>query len=132
MQKPPAGVKLTMETVCIMFEVAPARVPAENGVGKVDDYWEPAKKKVLMDPKLMDKLLTYDKDNIDPKIIEKVTPYTLKKEFEPDQVKRASKAAEGLCKWVRAMVVYDKVAKVIAPRKAALAEAEAALASAEA
>lgn len=34
-------------------------------------------------------------------------------------------AAEGLCKWVCAMDQYDKVAKVVAPKRAALAEAEA-------
>lgn len=37
-------------------------------------------------------------------------------------------AAEGLCKWVCAMDSYDKVAKVVAPKKAALAEAEEQLA----
>ena len=34
----------------------------------------------------------------------------------------------GLCKWVIAMSKYDKVAKVVAPKKKALAEAEAAFA----
>lgn len=37
-------------------------------------------------------------------------------------------ACEGLCKWVRAMDIYDKVAKVVAPKKAKLAEAEGELA----
>lgn len=31
----------------------------------------------------------------------------------------------GLCKWIIAMSKYDKVAKVVAPKKLALAEAEA-------
>ena len=35
------------------------------------------------------------------------------------------KAAYGLCCWVRAMEAYDRVAKVVAPKKAKLAEAEA-------
>lgn len=46
------------------------------------------------------------------------------KNFEPKIVARASQAAEGLCKWVRAMVLYDQVAKVVAPKKAKLAAAE--------
>ena len=33
-------------------------------------------------------------------------------EFDPDKVRTASSAAEGLCKWIRAMEVYDRVAKV--------------------
>lgn len=46
------------------------------------------------------------------------------KSFEPKVVARASQAAEGLCKWVRAMVLYDHVAKIVAPKKAKLATAE--------
>ena len=45
-------------------------------------------------------------------------------EFVPNIVKNASRACEGLCKWVRALDVYDRVAKVVAPKKAKLAEAE--------
>lgn len=29
-------------------------------------------------------------------------------------------ACEGLCRWVRAMVVYDQVIKIVAPKKQAL------------
>ena len=42
-------------------------------------------------------------------------------------IKSASTACEGLCQWVRAMEVYDRVAKVVAPKKVKLAEAEAEL-----
>jgi dynein heavy chain len=38
--------------------------------------------------------------------------YVPDENFVPDQVAKASSAAEGLCKWVRAMEVYDRVAKV--------------------
>lgn len=50
--------------------------------------------------------------------------YCTNPDFHPDVVKSASTACEGLCKWVRAMEVYDRVAKVVAPKKAKLAEAE--------
>lgn len=46
------------------------------------------------------------------------------KNFEPSKVAKASQAAEGLCKWVRAMVLYDRVIKVVKPKKEKLAEAE--------
>lgn len=46
--------------------------------------------------------------------------------FTPEQAKKASAAAEGLCKWVHAMDKYEGVAKVVAPKQAKLAEAEAA------
>ena len=44
------------------------------------------------------------------------------------QVKSASKACEGLCTWVLAMEVYERVIKVVKPKQAKLAEAEAELA----
>ncbi|VDQ15229.1 unnamed protein product [Trichobilharzia regenti] len=49
-------------------------------------------------------------------------------EFDPVKVARASSAAEGLCKWILAMEQYDRVAKIVAPKRAKLAEAEAELA----
>jgi len=45
-------------------------------------------------------------------------------EFEPSIVKKASTACEGLCKWARAMDVYDRIVKIVAPKKLKLAEAE--------
>jgi len=44
------------------------------------------------------------------------------------QVKAASKACEGLCTWVLAMEVYERVIKLVKPKQAKLAEAEAELA----
>ena len=38
--------------------------------------------------------------------------YMPNEDFVPEKVAKASSAAEGLCKWVRAMEVYDRVAKV--------------------
>jgi Microtubule-binding stalk of dynein motor len=45
----------------------------------------------------------------DPKIIAKIQPYIENPEFEPDKILQASKAAYGLCCWVRAMNSYNKV-----------------------
>ena len=54
--------------------------------------------------------------------------YISNPEFDPAKVSKASSAAEGLCKWVMAMEVYDRVAKVVAPKKEKLKEAEEQLA----
>ena len=40
------------------------------------------------------------------------TEYMSNPEFDPVKVRAASSAAEGLCKWVQAMEIYDRVAKV--------------------
>ena len=54
--------------------------------------------------------------------------YIANPEFDPVLIKNASTACEGLCRWVKAMDIYDKVAKVVAPKKIKLAEAESDLA----
>lgn len=38
--------------------------------------------------------------------------YLTNPEFDPPKIAKASSAAEGLCKWIMAMEVYDRVAKV--------------------
>jgi dynein heavy chain, axonemal len=90
------------------------------------DYWETAKK-MMNDNYFLDSLKTFDKDNIDPEIIQKLQPIITKDEFEPKKVLKVSKAAFGLACWVKAMDTYDRVAKVVGPKRKALAEAEAEL-----
>lgn len=38
--------------------------------------------------------------------------YMTNPDFDPSIVAKASSAAEGLCKWIKAMEGYDRVAKV--------------------
>ena len=38
--------------------------------------------------------------------------FTPNPEFDPVKVRTASSAAEGLCRWVKAIEIYDRVAKV--------------------
>eukprot|EP00927_Polykrikos_kofoidii_P032000 TRINITY_DN2738_c0_g4_i1.p1 TRINITY_DN2738_c0_g4~~TRINITY_DN2738_c0_g4_i1.p1 ORF type:complete len:2178 (+),score=489.64 TRINITY_DN2738_c0_g4_i1:748-6534(+) len=132
MKSPPAGVILTAQAMCIMFEVKPLKVQSPDGKGKVDDYWEAAKRELLVDQKLLDRMMNYDKNNIPDAVIAKVRPLYSDPEFEPEKIKKGSLAAMGICKWVRAMVIYDKVSKDVAPKKTKLAEAELEVAQAEA
>lgn len=63
---------------------------------------------LLGDTNFMTQLQQYDKDNIPPAYIIAVRPYLAMPELAPDTVKKASKAAYGLCCWVRAMEAYDR------------------------
>merc|ERR1719421_1701361 len=54
----------------------------------------------------------------------KIMPLYNDPTFEPETIKKASIAAMGICKWIRAMVVYDKVAKEVGPKRAKLEQAE--------
>lgn len=61
MQRPPLGVKLVIEAVCIMKGVKPKKVAGEKPGTKIDDYWEPGKG-LLQDPgKFLESLFKYDK-----------------------------------------------------------------------
>lgn len=53
--------------------------------------------------------------------------YISDRDFDPNKIKSASTACEGICRWVCAMDVYDKVARIVMPKKAALEGAESEL-----
>ncbi|CAH1180400.1 unnamed protein product [Phaedon cochleariae] len=129
MKNPPFGVKLVMEAICVMKQVKPDRKPDVSTGRMMEDFWGPSVK-LLGDMKFLENLKLYDKDNIPPPVMKRIRDrYMPDREFDPERIKNVSTACEGLCKWVRAMEVYDRVIKIVAPKKARLAEAEAELAS---
>ncbi|NXR16043.1 DYH1 protein, partial [Semnornis frantzii] len=124
MQRPPVGVKMVIEAVCIMKEIKPKKVPGVKLGSKVDDYWEPGRA-LLQDPgKFLDSLFKYDKDNIADSVIRAIQPYIDSKEFQPAAIAKVSKACTSICQWVRAMHKYHFVAKAVKPKQQALQEAE--------
>ncbi len=107
MKNPPPGVRLVMEAVCVMKGIKPERITDPNGK-KIDDYWKPSQK-ILGEMKFLESLQTFDKDNIPAATIKVIRDkYIPNPEFVPEKIKSASSAAEGLCKWVRAMEQYDR------------------------
>ncbi|BBN11637.1 hypothetical protein Mp_5g13570 [Marchantia polymorpha subsp. ruderalis] len=128
LRNPPEGVKMVMEACCIMFQQAPKMVADPNKLGKkLADYWD-ASTKMLTDPtKFLDSLLGFDKDNIPESVIVKIEPFITMEAFTPEQVARVSKACTSICMWVRAMHSYYLVCKVVAPKRAQLAEAQGVL-----
>lgn len=59
-------------------------------------------------------------DNIPAEVITALQPLLSDPNFQPAKIKKVSQAAFGLCSWVRAMDTYDRVAKVVAPKRKAL------------
>uniref|UniRef100_UPI00398EE5C8 dynein axonemal heavy chain 1 isoform X2 n=1 Tax=Pristiophorus japonicus TaxID=55135 RepID=UPI00398EE5C8 len=127
MQRPPLGVKLVIEAVCIMKGIKPKKVTGDKagGGGKIDDYWEPGKG-LLQDPgKFLESLFKYDKDNIPDSIIKSIQPYIDNEDFMPAAIAKVSKACTSICQWVRAMHKYHFIAKAVEPKRQALHEAQA-------
>lgn len=94
----------------------------------MEEFWGPSKK-LLGDLKFLDSLKSFDKDNIPAPYIKKIRDKFIDNpDFQPSIIKNVSSACEGLCKWVRAMEVYERVAKVVAPKMERLKMAEEELA----
>ncbi|KAB0795153.1 hypothetical protein PPYR_11992 [Photinus pyralis] len=124
MKNPPEPIKLVMAAVCVIKDVKPDRLPDPSTGRKIIDYWGPSKR-ILGDMNFLQSLKDFDKDNIRIEIMVKIRKdYLPHKDFKPHVVAKASSAAEGLCKWIIAMDMYDKVAREVAPKKAKLEEAE--------
>merc|ERR1719201_1842262 len=130
MKNPPGAVVLTSHALCIMFDIPPQKVKAPDGKGKIDDYWGVAKKKLWSDSNLIQKMMEYDKDNMSAKLVNEITPFRTNPDFTPEIVKKGSVAAAGIAQWVHAMIIYDKVAKEVGPKKEQLAQAQSELAEA--
>ncbi|XP_063227776.1 dynein axonemal heavy chain 12 isoform X3 [Bacillus rossius redtenbacheri] len=125
MKRPPEAVKVVLAAVCILKDLKPDRISDPSTGRMVSDYWGPSQR-MLGDINFL-RFLTkeFDKDNIPPHIMQKIRKeYLPDKNFQPSVVAKASSAAEGLCKWVIAIDKYDKVQRVVAPKKEKLAIAD--------
>ena len=125
LSKPPDKIRLVCKAVCILLGIPPVRIPDPDDPSKrIMDFWGPSQK-MMADPNLINRLKTYDKDNMSAKIVTEIkNDFISNPDFDPNVISKASKAAEGLCRWCHAMVLYDRVAKIVAPKKAALEEAQ--------
>ena len=70
-QNPPAIIKLVMESVCVMLGEKAERKPDPSSGKMVEDYWGPSQK-LLGDMRFLDRLKTYDKDNINAQVMAKI------------------------------------------------------------
>jgi dynein heavy chain len=82
-------------------------------------------KKLMNNPKdFIERLKTYDKDNIKESLLKKLKKYTNDPPSNTNNVAKKSGAAKSMCMWARALDSYAAVMKIIKPKKEALAKAE--------
>lgn len=121
-KNPPMPVKVVMEAICILRDIKPEKANAS-----LEDYWA-LSKKMLNDPKYVEYLLLYEKDSIPDHISEKLQEKVLANDaFDVEKIKLISVACEQLCKWVMAIAKYDRAAKISAPKRLELKEAQSIL-----
>ncbi|XP_043925655.1 dynein axonemal heavy chain 17-like [Protopterus annectens] len=112
-------------TAAVMILLAPGgKIPkdrswkaAKNMMGKVDAF--------------LDSLINYKKESIPDPCLKAFQPYKTDRNFDPDFIRTKSIAAAGLCSWCLNIVRFYEVYCDVAPKRQALAEANAELAAAE-
>jgi dynein heavy chain len=135
--KPADVIKLIFDCVAILQMNPLVRVeksPVALGVAKdkknfdfILDSFQSVKSGMLADTRFLQNIFHFSKhqkDNINEETIELMMPYLELDGFSAVAAKNASKAAEGLFCWVKAMTMYHEASKVVKPKLEALRIAE--------
>ncbi|ESL05658.1 dynein heavy chain [Trypanosoma rangeli SC58] len=112
-QKPAARVVLVLEAVLVLL-------------GEKDLSWDRAKL-VMSRMDFIKDLQNYKRDELTERVVRAIQRYINNPEFQPEEVAKSSKACKSLSMWVLAINNYYGVVKVVTPKRARLAEAEAKL-----
>merc|ERR1719379_1016856 len=133
-------IKLITDGLVILFmgPLLPVK-PAQMTLNKVtidfiqDSYAEPGQGRAYTfgNSDFLKNLLYFNahtRDDINDETCELLMPYLALENFNPAVAKKASGAAEGLCKWVGAMRMYHEAAKIVKPKMDFLKVQEAKLA----
>uniref|UniRef100_A0A915EJK1 Dynein heavy chain coiled coil stalk domain-containing protein n=1 Tax=Ditylenchus dipsaci TaxID=166011 RepID=A0A915EJK1_9BILA len=123
MRFPPQGVRICMEAVCLLLGEKPARFVDSNG-NHVVDFWVTSQK-VLADIHFLQRIRNFPRDKVSNKVIRHIRrKYLCLTEFDAENIRSTSLAAEGLCLWVKAIDAYNRISKVVEPKKEKLKKAE--------
>jgi dynein heavy chain len=129
--KPSAGVLLVIKTLCLLFSISPDKKRGQTAKDEVQiDYWSKAKKSLLT-PKLLKNCLNFNKDDMKEDVVNSIKEVIETPEYSEAELKKASKAANGLGNWVKAMVAYDDAMKIVTPKKQNLKIAQESLREAQ-
>merc|ERR1719160_1459448 len=118
-------IRLILDGVCILFMVPLCPVkPEQKTMNKITcdfihDSYDEYGKPVMSDMKFLPNLIDFNstkRDDINDETCELLLPYLNLEQFNPGVAKKASGAAEGLCKWVGAMRMYHEAAKIAKPK----------------
>ncbi|CCW67051.1 unnamed protein product [Phytomonas sp. Hart1] len=121
---PTSGVVMTMQGICILFQIKPV-MKAVTPMEKKPDYWATAKEQLLNNPNsLMQRLINYDKEHIPGKLIQAVKPLVTSEDFTPKKIAGASQACAAMCQWTHAMVRFYEVNSKVEPLRQRLAVAQ--------
>lgn len=119
LSSPPVAVKLTMQALCLLFQVRPVRVRDESSRFR-EDYWPVAVHHLLCNQKLLQEMLCFDKDHIPAVVIKRLSHLLENDDLEPERVRKCSTFCHAACVWVRSVFKYHFVAMATEPKVAYL------------
>ncbi|CAM9139333.1 unnamed protein product, partial [Choristocarpus tenellus] len=147
LQKPSDIIKLIFDCVglLVMERLQPVTINEITiGIGKekktisfLKDSYKHMQAGMLSDARFLQNIFNFsqnEKDFINDETVELMAPYLELEGFNPAVARNASKAAEGLCTWCRAMTYYHEASKacyVVKPKLEALRLAEVKLEEAQ-
>ncbi|KAJ3220317.1 hypothetical protein HK099_004389 [Clydaea vesicula] len=101
--------------------------------GKIakDRSWKAGKNIMAKVDSFLDSLINFNKENIEPTVLEAIKPYLADPNFNADYVATKSLAAAGLCGWVVNIIGYYTVYCDVEPKRKALEAADIELQAAQ-
>ncbi|KAF5834390.1 hypothetical protein DUNSADRAFT_8976 [Dunaliella salina] len=113
----PAAEVVAVVSACMVLTAPGGKVPK-------DVSWAAGKKFMGNVDTFLKSLINFDKDNTPENCVSVVEKeYMSNPGFSPDNIRSKSSAAAGLCGWVINICKYFRIYQVVAPKRAALAEA---------
>ena len=127
LKSPAPIIRYIMKGVCLVLYTNPTeKMKDADGLKMVTDWWA-ASVKLLNDIKLLEKLQTYDKENIPENVIMKLKEFFEDKKnaeyLDEHSIEKASPVCFAMFKWIQAMYGFYFINKKVKPKKAKLAEA---------
>ena len=118
LKQPSANIVLVMEFCCNMFGHKPKKQHMGKSQNDSHGYFEIARLTLLSNPnQFLKDMIGYDKDNIDEKIVKRVNAMLASPTFSMQDIYQASPALMGIMKWVKAMMSYHELLKVVNPKR---------------
>ena len=132
LKNPPVVIKIIFDGVLLLRRktISKCQMVEEKGVNCYKDTYGEATK-MMAESSFLTDLQTFAKEAITDEDCELLAPYVDHSLFTLEAAGKASSLAVGLCKWVKAMVTYHMIAKVVIPKMDALRLKEAELATAQ-
>ncbi len=69
MKNPPMPIKTTMQALCLILDPNPKEKKKNPDTLKIETDWWSASIRILNNPKLLDVLISFDRDTVDEKLI---------------------------------------------------------------